>query len=554
MDTKNIISALRPLKRKIHLERAVKLFLYLLFAAGLAALILAMVSLIAVVPFVCMKMIAILAAVFPAGFIAALFLVPSQRKVIITADSLGLEERVITAWYLKDDNSPVSRLQKEDTVEALKKTDLKEAYKLKIPKELYIPVLAIITAAFLVSYIPGNTAHETRLRESLIAEMEKQEEMLEKELEKQDKDHPGMSEKQLEELKALLEKLKEEFGKAKTEEDALKALAQMENLLERLKEQNPLQDLKSLENALSGTPLTENLSNALMNDDEEALKEALEKLKKELEDTENREEFLELLKQAAQSMASNSMMAEALEKLASSASGGGSGGEAVTQGLKELIEQAMENASGGQDFMEAADNLGEAAKKAKLAIASVDRYIAQGINNSGNAGQEGQGQANQPGSQGQGNQSGNQGQGGQGNQPGSQGQDGQGNGQSQGQGEGGGAGAGEDSTNNDAGYNEGDKPGSGRSPGEKKENEFRSIYIPERLGGEGNESLISGQKLQSGSSTFNKADGAPVQKGVMLPWNEVLSEYREEAVQSMERQDIPAGLEMLVRDYFSSLE
>ncbi|NLY19326.1 MAG: hypothetical protein GX045_10400 [Clostridiaceae bacterium] len=571
MDTRYIIRALRPLKRKIHFERAVKSVLYMLLAAGIAVLILAMVSLFAVVPFVRMKMLAILTIAFFAGIIAALFLVPSQNRVIITADSLGLEERVITTWYLKDDNSPVSMLQREDTIASLGGINLKKAYKFRISKELIVSVFVIIVAAFLVSFIPGKVADDTRLLESLITEMNKQEEMLEKELEKQMKAHQGMSVKQLEELKALLEKLKEEFDKAKTEEDALKALAQMENLLEKLKEQNPQQDLKALENMLAGSSLTESLGGALKNEDEEALKEALDRLKKELENMDNREELSELIKQAAQNMANNSMMAEALDKIASSASDGSLSGEEIAQSLKDLIEQAMENASGMQDFMQAAGNLGEAAKRAKLAIASVGRYIAQG-RSSGNAQQGGQNQGSQsenkerqPGGQGQGGQSGDrnhgdqdtsQGQGGQngsqgqGDQPGNQGQ----GGQSQGQGEDGGAGAGSGSTNEDAGYNEGDQPGSGRAPGDRKGNEYRSIYIPERLGGEGNESLISGQKLQSGSSTFIEADGAPVQKGVMLPWNEVLSEYREEAVQSMERQDIPAGLEMLVRDYFSSLE
>jgi len=547
MDIKNINKALRPLKSRIHFERAVKLLIYMLSAAGLAVLILAIASLFVVVPFVRIKMLEILSAVFLAGVFAGLFLVPSQKKVIITADSLGLKERVVTAWYLKDDNSTISLLQREDTKATLEKTNLKKAYKIKIPKALFISMLFIIAAAFLVSYIPGKASGDTRLMESLITEMEKQEDKLEEELEKQAKEHPEMSAEQLEELKALLEKLKEEFDKAKSEEDALKALAQMENLLEKLKEQDPLKDLKALENALAGSPLTENLSNALEIEDEEALKEALEKLKKELESMENREEISELLKQAAQSMASNSMMSEALNEIASSASNGSSSEGDITQGLKELIEQAMKNASGGQEFMQAAGELGEAAKNAKLAISSVDRYIAQG-NNGSNGQQGGQGQGSQSegqqGSQGQGDQPGGQGQG---NQPGNQGQ-------GQGQGEGGGAGAGSGSTNEDAGYNEGDQPGSGRAPGDRKENEYKSIYIPERLGGEGNESVISGQKLQSGSSTFNEADGAPVQKGVMLPWNEVLSEYREEAVQSMESQNIPAGLEMLVRDYFSSLE
>lgn len=91
-------------------------------------------------------------------------------------------------------------------------------------------------------------------------------------------------------------------------------------------------------------------------------------------------------------------------------------------------------------------------------------------------------------------------------------------------------------------------------PGSRKENEYERIYVPERLGGEGNETALTGQKLESGSSTFSEADGAPVQKGAMVPWQEVLTQYREEAVQSMDSQEIPPGLKELVRDYFSSLE
>lgn len=40
----------------------------------------------------------------------------------------------------------------------------------------------------------------------------------------------------------------------------------------------------------------------------------------------------------------------------------------------------------------------------------------------------------------------------------------------------------------------------------------------------------------------------------MMPWQEVLTEYRDEAVQTMDSQDIPPGMKDLVRDYFSSLQ
>ena len=117
-----------------------------------------------------------------------------------------------------------------------------------------------------------------------------------------------------------------------------------------------------------------------------------------------------------------------------------------------------------------------------------------------------------------------------------------------------GGGAGEGSTGTDMGYSDGEQSGGRRAPGEWKEEDYKRIYVPEHLGGEGNEITLSGRVLDSGSSTYSEADGAPVKKGAMVPYREVLSEYRTEAVQSMEKQDIPSGMKELVKSYFSSLD
>lgn len=534
-----MLRALRPLKTKMHFYSGVKVLLAILTAGGLASLLLSVISLFTVVPFTQLKILVIQALSIPATLIVSLFIAPSEKKVMLTADSLGLKERVITAWYLMDNNSSVAELQRKDTENALRRINLSRAYKASIPKKFYIPALALIIAAFAVSFIPGRVLRETQLREKLITKVREQEKQIEEKVKEQENKHPGMSEQQLKELQEALEKLKEELKKAKTEEDALKALAQMENLMKKLESQDPLKDLAELENALAGSALSEELADAMKNEDEEALREALEQLKKELEEAENMEELAELLKQAAQNMDNSSMMAEALRELAASAVSNSAGIGELTQSLSSLIQQAKQNAGGNQEFQQAAAEVGEASAKARRVIASVDRNAAlgeSGQNGSRTGEQQGQ---NQGQGQGQGNQS-------QQNQSGNSG--------SQGQGQQGGSGAGEGSTGEDAGYNEGDQPGAGRAPGSRKENEYRRIYVPERLGGEGNESALSGQKLESGSSTFSEADGAPVQKGAMVPWQEVLSDYREEAVRSMDRQQIPAGMKSLVRDYFSSLE
>jgi len=192
-----------------------------------------------------------------------LFFVPGAEKVIITADSLGLKERVITAWYLVDDNSEIAELQRQDTKKALDSMNIASAYKLKIDRRLYIIPACIITAAFLLTFIPGRVSGETKIRESLIREMNKTEKAIEEEIEKQTQKNPEISEEQLKQLKEALEKLKEEFRKSKSEEDALKALAQMENQLEKLKEQEPLKDLNILKDALSNLPFAKDMEEAL---------------------------------------------------------------------------------------------------------------------------------------------------------------------------------------------------------------------------------------------------------------------------------------------------
>lgn len=533
MEPKLIHKALKPLKRKMLIQGGIRISLFVFIAAGAVSLLMAFLSLFVVIPFIRLKLLYVLAACLPVTFIGSLVTAPSWKKVMVQADNLGLKERIITAWYLRDDPSPIAKLQREDTKTVLKNVNLVSRYKIQLSKKMVMAASLLILSAFAISFIPGKVFQKTQLREALITENKEQEKEIADTIKQQQQKYPEMTEEQLAALKEALEKLKEALKQAKTKEDALKGLAQMENLMKKLQSQDPLQDLKELENALAGSPLTEDLAKAMENEDEQALKEALEQLKKEMEEEAALDELSELFKQAAANMGDNSVLAEALQKLAGSAATSTMSSGELTQSLSDLLEQSKENAQSQQAFQQAVGEIAKASTNARRTIARADSGINQPGNNSTKT------------AQGEGNQSSGQGKGeGGGNQSGS--------GKSSGQGSG--SGAGEGSTHEDAGYNEGDQPGSGRAPGTRKENEYQRIYVPERLGGEGNESAISGQKLESGSSTFSQADGAPVHKGAMVPWQEVLSEYREEAVQSMESQDIPPGLKDLVRDYFSSLQ
>lgn len=97
----------------------------MLAASGALALLISVFSLFIVIPFVRIKLIYIIAAGAALSLIAAVILTPRKRQVLITADSLGLNERVITAWYLKDDTSPVAELQRRDMEMAVDAIDIK---------------------------------------------------------------------------------------------------------------------------------------------------------------------------------------------------------------------------------------------------------------------------------------------------------------------------------------------------------------------------------------------------------------------------------------------
>ncbi len=535
MDEKYILKSLRPLRIKIFIHKAIEIISWALLISGCVSLILAFASLFVVIPFVRYKILELIGLSAVIGLIVSLFFIPSKKQLIMTADSLGMAERIITAWYLFGDKSNVAQLQRQDTKNLLNSTNLASRYKITLKKYLYIFASSFIVLAFAFTFIPGRVYNETQIREKLVQQMDEHEKQIKEQIENQQEKNPEISEEQLKQLKEALEKLSEEFEKSKTEEDALKALTQMENLIDDLKKQDPLKELDTLQSAFNDSLLTKDMAESLESQDEEALKQALEELKKQLDNEENMKELSEVLKAAAMNMSDNSALSQALQDIASLSESGSMSSDDIVQSLVELVNETMKNAQGQEAFENALSDLSGTLSKARSSISAVDQRIA-----SGKSAQNGK----SPGAKG--TESNGDGQSGQSIDP-SKG----GNGS---QGMGAGAGAGDGTTSEDAGYFDGDEPGKGRMPGDRQEADYKRIYVPERLGGDGNEVALSGQKLDSGSSIYSNADGAPVMKGAMVPYEEVLSEYRQEAVQSMDRQSIPAGMKELVKSYFSSLD
>ncbi len=170
--------------------------------------------------------------------------------------------------------------------------------------------------------------------------------------------------------------------------------------------------------------------------------------------------------------------------------------------------------------------------------------------------QPGQGQGEQsgqqPGPQGQGQGQSQQGQSGQQSQSGQQGQQ---SGATQGGNNAAGAGDGEGDGGDQGGFagDSSEPMDTNNSPDGEGEDEFESIYAPQRLGGEGDDSVT----LESGDENQPLVEGDFSENptgDVSVPYNEVFSDYSDAANQALERDYVPLGMEDVVRDYFTSIE
>lgn len=503
------------------------------------------VSLWLPIPFLTRMILQIFLAGMAAGGLISVFLPPGLKSLISTADSLGLKERVITAWQLREDESCVAGLQREDARQAILNADFKRLYPLRFPVRPAI-LLAVFALLISVSYMmPGPARDDARRIEALKREVKEQTEpfkKVEENLEKKD----TLTEKELEEIRDKIEALKAELKKARTEEDALKALSRAENELNKMDSQR---QLRQLGNALGSNEMTKDLGDALKSESITDMKQALEKLGQKMEQGEiSKDELAKMLEQSADQLENREMAKKLKQEAQQLASADAGSQSAVMGGLSGELSQMM-GQQGSTGLGQALGKLSQALQQAKGAVSQVDNRLGTGTKTA----QSGAAGGTQAGNQGNGNQmetSGDQ----QATMGGNGGQN-ESNSGGMGQSEnGGGGGAGEGSTNKDAGNTGSEGSGAGRTPGERKEEEYERLYDPDRLGGENTPDMVNGQKQDGGQSQYTEAGNMPVQKGAVLPYREVLAHYREEAVSYMEDAAIPAAMKQIVKEYFESLE
>jgi Chromosome segregation ATPases len=536
MDINDIYKSIRPLKNRMHMSNAIRCMIIALGAAGIVSLAFSLVSFFVPIPYQARLILLIYISAFTAGLVVAAFLRPGNSKTMAEGDKLGLKERLVTAEQLKDEVSPIARMQRYDALKCVSNKDFRMLYRLRVPRReaLVAIVLAVLTVSCF--FIPSHTRQKAYSIEHFLEEVKKQADNLE-EKKKELADKSGLSKEKLKEIDKKIDQLTAQLKKSKSEGDALKALSMAKHELDKLKNRALDDEMKELAERLVKDSVTRDFGNALKNGDFEDLKQKSEELNEILKklDDNGKKQLAEEFAQAAREVKNNGELAKNLSDI----------GEALASGKLGSLNDKLASLDSTLSALASSDN--NLADNMKSFENEVINQLAGTIDDSRReiGGENGDSSLY---AQGEGQEGSQQGAG-----------DGQGNGEGNGNGTGsssqnGGGGAGKGSTDKDAGYSDGESGGASRETGDKNVKDYENIYVPERLGDGGNISQVNGAKNNSGQSQLTEAANVPIEKGSTVPYDKVLEQYRSEALNSIGEYTVPPVMKDIVRDYFSSLD
>lgn len=527
---KELIKIVRRIRDRLHAASIINAMIF--GAAAALCLGIAIVITARFIPIynVYLNILKVVGAAVLAAFLYSAFRTPKDAYAALKLDSFGLKERTVTALELVGNQSTFAVLEKSDALEHLNNMDYKKKIPLR-PNKKYLLICLILTAALALSGFISNPmagrAEELHKLKAKISEQQKKADRLAEKV----KNSPKLSEEQKKELEKKLTELKKELKAAKDEKEINKALGRTEKKLEYIKDKYaPDGDLNKIAEAFSKNEMTKALADMIKKGDEEAFKTNIKKMAEELKklSPEEKQKLADEMSKLAQEIKKNPELSEAFSQLAKKLASGELGD--LSSELNELdqsISGLMENESIRNAISELTKELGNA-------------NTSQSSDQQGQQGQDGSGH------QGQGNTPGGNGQQGQGNQPG-------GNGQSGGQG--GGAGSGTNMGNeNQTPISPGSSGINKKDGSEKKDGEYEKIFTPKTLGGEGETSNLNGSKGTGGTTEQVITDKSQTVRGSSVPYNQVVGQYKDKAMESMNTSDIPPGMKDMVKEYFTSLE
>ena len=478
-----------------------KLLLCLIFS-------LLLISLFITIPYIeeiCIAVLVIgLIIILVYGFIKA----PKKDKVALMVDSKGLDERLITSLELIGCEDNISIAQKKDTVESIKKFDIKKI-KISIDKKQSLLSLGLIIMCILILFVPSTARKEAqkirdfdKYQKSVIEKVEKEK----KEIEKSD----DLSAEEKEEVKKLLEDTVKELKESEKKSEVNKTLERLEKKLEDKKEK--LSSEKSKE-------ALENSKKKLLDDfnkeKEAEAKKDVNKLVNELMEKQQSKPLAEAMLSGDQE-AINKELAEIQNKLGSMSS------SELSQLSESLKNAALEMSD--EELAEALKNASNSVLNKKLDAASLSSAISKSINNSN----------------GQNNNS---------NQQSS------GSGQNQQQNSNSGQGQGSSGTGS-SGSGSGSGPGWNTGSTVGKENDLENstgeqIYIPGR--NEGSDENLTGNKNDNGNSQEIESQNGLNIGGEKVDYDKVIGDYSNSALEGANNSNLPQSLKDLIKNYFEGL-
>ncbi len=504
-----------------------RFFQYALFYIAVASFFIAMVARWVIIQRLDLWLFGVSILLFAGVFIYWYQKRPTSNEAAIVFDQEVKENRVVTTFSFLTDSRELARLQRLETIALMKQVKQEVLRKQKFMfywKELSVAVL--LSCGTILSFLypsePMLAAKNLQTNKELLEEL--QEELADSE-EKLD-DH------EKKELKKKLEQLKEQLKEVQLAEEGLQELLLTEAQLEEMKLELEIkeQQLNQITEQMEQQGLNE-LAQALKELNEAALQEALEQL------TDEQKQALLEINKALTGKELGSLEQLTAEELAKAF-------EQLEESLQQLIEEnlTLESLSELQQQLQQAalslnTGMANAGLKANQSLTFSQRQAKKSTSASGQAsGQQGEGQTSAQ--QGEGSATSNNG------NSANQAQGGNGSGSGQGTGGGSGTGAGSGTGGNGSGQG---GQGAGTGQGSRE-----LVTVPNRLQGETSIEIDQGE-LGDGNGEKQQSEQAPVLKGSIRPYQEVVGHYEKSFRDSMNRMQLPRHLEGVVRDYFSEL-
>ncbi|NLO82282.1 MAG: apolipoprotein A1/A4/E family protein [Clostridiales bacterium] len=592
---RRLYGALKRIRRRLLLRHFVRFIILGTVAALVQAAVWLGASFIVPIYYIWHKSAVCGAVTLMTSVLAGAVLRPSMRDAAREADRQGLQERAVTAYERMGLDDVFSVAQREDAINRLNEFDV-STIPVMPPKRWVYWGLAVSLLIFVGYILPNPQRDIVDRRIRVQKEIEEQAERLQERVWDNLAGEIDLSEEEKQELMKLIDQLADTLRQSRDYREVLKEISRAEQNLSDMTRRFQQTRMALLGSELEKHGLTGPLGQAIRAMDAQGIMNELGTLKKRLEQGDMVQEAMESLRRALEEAAKalpEGGLKQQLENVASvlaSDIAGGMAGEKddVREALDTLQEVLVDAVQGnvsniadisfllqsmkasiasaiGQDFRMVQRDMSYGSGNQSGGNGDPDSQNRDGgsLDSQSSGGTGGESQHGSQGAEGTGNVSGGQDSEGFDNASGDHssgsgfGNNSSGNG-SQGTSDGGaGTGVGSGSTGQYAGYREG---GSSQGYGQKGQGDpnsygsYERIYDPSQLGSSGKGDNVAG--TPTGQGTGEQVEIGP---GIgsfdgFIPYNEVFGRYSRQAMENLNRMDIPPGMREMIKEYFSSLE